>query len=212
MWTALGSSSTGSGAKVVHQSARKATTMEWCLWEALPDSERRALARASTIALALDERNGRLLVSFAACSGKGLEVTQGFLGQLQHQGMSSIELAACVQKGVRRICTLRQPHSGMNCSRRSTHLAAEAERRILKRIEMITADGAANEQVALKMLHPSSVRTSPVTLGKLPGLKLILRDKAHASRRLTERTFRRDTYLWQIFDLLVYSRIPSPGF
>ena len=53
----------------------------------------------------------------------------------------------------------------MNCSRRPTPLAAEAERRILKRIEMITADGAANEQVALKMLHPSSARTSPVKLG-----------------------------------------------
>ena len=206
VWQGLGSSSTGSSAKIVKQSLRKSTTMEWCLWEALRDSERLALSQASTIALAMDERKGRLLVSFAACSGKGLDVTTGFLGQLQHQGMNSVEVAACVRKAVRRLCTRRQPHPCMNRSRTKPTVVARAEHLILKRIEMITADGAANEQLALKLLHPMSARTSKVGVGKLPGLKLILRDKAHASRRLTERTFRSDPLLQQICDVVLFSK------
>ena len=218
VWQALGSSSTGSSAKIVNQSSRKATTMEWCLWEALRDSERLALAQASTIALAMDERKGRLLMSFAACSGKGLDVTTGFLGQLQHQGMNSVEVAGCVRKAVRRLCTRRRPHPGMNRSRAKPALAARAERLMLRRIEMITADGAANEQLALKLLHPMSARTlgpkrsaaqaqdPSAKVGKLPGLKLILRDKAHASRRLTERTFRADPVLQRICDVLLFNK------
>ena len=43
-------------------------------------------------------------------------------------------------------------------------------------------------------------------VGKLPGLKLILRDKAHASRRLTERTFRADPVLQRICDVLLFNK------
>ncbi len=180
MWKALGSSSTGSAAKVASHSQRKITTMEWCLWEALRDSERSALARASTIALAVDERKGRLLVSFSACSRKGLDVTTGFLAQLQHQGANSVDVAACVRKAVRRLCTRRRPHAGINRLRVKPTVAIRAERLILKRIELFTADGATNEQLALRLLHPKSARTSKVD--KLPGLKLVLRDKAAAHR------------------------------
>ena len=204
VWKALGSSSTGSMAKVAKQSARKTTTLEWCLWEALRDSERVALAQASTIALAVDERKGRLLLSFTACAPKGIDVTTGFLAQLQHQGANSVEVAACVRKAVRRLCTRRRPHPGINRLRTKPALVLQAERRILKRIEFFTADGAANEQLALRLLHPTSERTSKVD--KLPGLKLILRDKAHASRRLTQRTFQADPLLKQLMEALLFSK------
>ena len=60
IWHALAKSSTGSVSEAVQMSKRKATSMEWCIWEALRDSERDALASASTISLGVDERNGRL--------------------------------------------------------------------------------------------------------------------------------------------------------
>ena len=40
--------------------------MEWCLFEALRDEERDTMARYATISIAMDERNDRLLVTYAA--------------------------------------------------------------------------------------------------------------------------------------------------
>ena len=143
-------------------------------------------------------------LSFTACARKGLDVTTGFLAQLQHQGANSVKVAACVRKAVRRLCTRRRPHPGINRLRAKPKLVLQAERRILKRIELFTADGAANEQLAVRLLHPTSEQTSRVY--KLPGLKLILRDKAHASRRLTQRTFQADPLLKQLMEALLFNK------
>eukprot|EP00975_Prorocentrum_lima_P060693 12734985-Prorocentrum_lima.AAC.1 len=43
-------------------SRNKRTSMEWCLGEATRDAHRRFLANVSTIALSLDEREGRMLL------------------------------------------------------------------------------------------------------------------------------------------------------
>ena len=66
---------------------------------------------------------------------------------------------------------------------------------------MFTADGASNEQLAGKMLHPESLRGDLAL--KLPSLRLVIRDKAHATRRLTERTFACDTCLERIMQAVV---------
>ena len=68
------------------------------------------------------------------------------------------------------------------------------------RIDMFTADGAANEQLAARLLHPGSSRSN---CQKLPNLSMILRDKAHATRRLTERTFQADPNLDRIMQAVV---------
>ena len=65
---------------------------------------------------------------------------------------------------------------------------------ILDHVEMFSADGAANEQLAGRLLHPL-VQRSAQAVGKLKNLKMVLRDKAHAARRLTLRTFNVDPKL-----------------
>ena len=166
------------------------------------DSERDALAKASTIALGVDERNGRLLWSYTACSEKGLDVTVGFLAQLIIPQGTALDVAQSVRHVVRRLCTKRKPHANMNQVRTKPMWAVAAEANILQRIEFITADGAANEQLALRLLHPKSCRATDVE--KLPNLKLTLRDKAHATRRIAERTFKADPTLWRILDNLLF--------
>ena len=66
-------------------------------------------------------------------------------------------------------------------------------RRILERVEMFSADGAPNEQLAGRLLHTSVDRSSSAK--KLPNLKMVIRDKVHATRRLTQRTFKVDALL-----------------
>ncbi len=77
----------------------------------------------------------------------------------------------------------------------------KTEQHILKRIEMYSADGAANEQLAGRLLHPRVECSADVE--KLPALKMVIRDKAHASRRLTQITFKVDAELSSICDLLL---------
>ncbi len=66
-WRALGGRGRSSevpadGAK----SRRKRHTLEWCLWQATRDEERRFLALADSVSVAMDERNCRTLVTYAA--------------------------------------------------------------------------------------------------------------------------------------------------
>ena len=91
--------------------SRKRFTMEWCLLEALRDEERGKLARATTISIAMDERDNRLLVTYAAC--KGVEVVSRIWAQILDPGRRSEEVADCVEHAVRRLCTRRRPHAHM---------------------------------------------------------------------------------------------------
>ena len=186
-------------------SDRKRRTMEWCLSEAVRDADRAFLASASIISISMDERKGRLLVRFAACAGKGsVEVRVGVLGQLQAGGKNADELAQCVYTAVKRFCIRRRPAAGMNLVTRRATFHRGFYARILQRIEMFSADGASAEQIAARLLHPTSAREAAVK--KLPSLKMILRDKAHASRRITERTFCRDPQLARLANTLLFDK------
>ena len=179
--------------------------MEWCLSEAIRDADRAFMASASTISISMGERTGRPLIRFAACAGKcSVEVRVGVLGQLEAGGKNAEELAQCVYTAVRRFCIRRKPAAGMNQVTRPPTFHRRFYERILQRIEMFSADGASAEQIAGRLLHPTSARVAAVD--KLPSLKMILRDKAHASRRITERTFCRDPELALLANTLLFDK------
>ena len=72
-----------------------------------------------------------------------------------------------------RFCTRRALHPGLNAGRPRRARNLEAQVHILNTIEMFTADGASNEQLAGKMLHPDSLRGDLAL--KLPSLRLVIR-------------------------------------
>ena len=149
------------------------------------------LARSATISIAMDERNDRLLVTYAA--SKKTNVNSGVLAQIRSPGRTADEVAGCVAKAVQRFCTRRAPQKHTYKPKEPPRLVEAAARRVLQHVEMFSADGAANEQLAGRLLHPAVERAG--TADKLPNLKMILRDKAHAARRLTQRTFKVDPLL-----------------
>lgn len=201
LWDRLGRPST------FEAQSRKRSTMEWCLLEALRDEERGKLARATTISIAMDERDNRLLVTYAAC--KGVEVVSGILAQIRDPGRRSEEVADCVLHAVRRLCTRRQPHAHMYKPKEAPKQMGQTARRILGRVEMFSADGAANEQVAGRLLHPSVERGASGK--KLPNLKMVIRDKAHAARRLTQRTFKVDDKLADVQATMLFGEQAPNG-
>ena len=183
---------------------RKLRTLEWCLFEAIRDREHDFLQAARCMSIATDERNGRLLVKYAA-SNDNLDVQYGCLALLRDAGSNAHDIAAAVHRAVSSFCTRRAIHPALNTPRAQLNHCgqcnASLQKHILDRIEMFTADGAANEQLAAKMLHPASLRSS--LCQKLPNLRMILRDRAHATRRLTERTFQADSKLDRIMRVVV---------
>ncbi len=198
VWRALGG---GGRSRPTVMSPRKRNTIEWCLWQALRDTECSFLAAANTVSVAMDERHGRTLVTYAAC--KGREVSSGILAQFRDAGRSADEVAACVHKAVRRLCFARAPSASMNRKRRRPTFRKKTMQHVLRNIEMFSADGAFSEQLAGRLLHPRVERAGDVE--KLPRLKMIIRDKAHAARRLTQRTFRVDSELRAVLDILICS-------
>jgi hypothetical protein len=180
---------------------RKRRTLEWCLFEALRDRELTFLETATCISIALDERNGRLLLKYAAAN-RQLDVRSGCFALLRDAGATARDVASAVHQAVARFCTRRELHRGLNAGRNRPVPNLDTQEHIRQHIEMFTADGAANEQLAGRLLHPSSLRGGP-GVDKLPNLRLVLRDKAHATRRITERTFKADPVLDHILQVVV---------
>eukprot|EP00974_Lingulodinium_polyedra_P123540 11187130-Lingulodinium_polyedra.AAC.1 len=60
----------------------------------------------------MDERNDRLLVTYAAC--RGTTVSSGVLAQLRSPGRSADRTVVCVAAAARRFCTVRQPRPRVN--------------------------------------------------------------------------------------------------
>jgi hypothetical protein len=62
--------------------------------------------------------------------------------------------------------------------------------------EVFVADGAADEQMAGELLRPLAGNSDDQCLIQaLPNLKLVVMDRAHASRRILQRTWDKDEYL-----------------
>ena len=173
----------------------------------MQDEERAFLAKAKCISVAMDERKDRLLVTYAACWGTA--VRSGVLAQLRSPGRSAAMTAACVAAAARRLCTIRKPHPHMNKTRKAATIDSTTLQHILDHVEMFSADGAANEQVAGRLLHPLVQRASRQA-AKLKNLKMVLRDKAHACRRLLSRTVVVDPELKAINDIMLFGTLPSP--
>ena len=171
---------------------KRTNSMLWCLFEAVRDRELAFLKLSACISVSADERHGRLLIKYAAASPT-LDVRTGVLAQMRDSGMCAQEVAGAVHKAVARICTRRAIHKHLNKLLVTPRTHTDINKHIVDHIEMYAADGASSEQLAGKLLHPQSARGNAVT--KLPNLRVVLRDKAHASRRITERTFQTDPAL-----------------
>ena len=73
-------------------------------------------------------------------------------------------------------------------------------------VDMFAADGAADEQLASRMLHKCSARAA---LGHaLPNLSFVVRDKPHIARRLLQRSMPKDRFRQQTYgNIALVSRL-----
>ena len=186
----------------------KATAMAWCLYEAYRDEERDFLAKAICMSVAQDAstRGHMLLTRYVAC-GPTLERRCGVLRLAPEKVSGAVGLAEATRKAIRSMAYRRLPHSKQFKPRQPVEKLADLARHLEHITEVFVADGAADEQLAGRMLHPRSLRTSPTGQSlALPSLRLVVRDGAHAARRLLERTLPRDPYIKKLLTALVWSK------
>ena len=87
-----------------------------------------------------------------------IDIRVGCLALMRDAGAASCEVTAAVHGAVTRFCTRGMRHPGMNNMRRNSDPSEEIQEHIRHKIEIFTTDGAANEQLAGKLLHPTSLR------------------------------------------------------
>ena len=183
---------------------RKVTAMGRRLFEAIRDEERQFLRHSSVISVMQDARGNQVLTRYAACGRdeRTLEVRRGILC-MADPGTGALALVEAVKRGIDSFATKRARHRNMPPPRTAPRLDGRLVQRVRRRIEIFTADGAADEQLAGRLLAATQ-REDGAKL--FPRLRHILRDKPHASRRLLQRTWCQDDFLREVQDRWLFGR------
>ena len=150
--------------------AKTLRKMVFCLAEAVKHRHHRYFRDVQSITLLRDARKGRLHIRFVAVDSR-LQVRHGFLGAATGFGSGSAAIAKTTNLIVSDFATR---YAGMKVA----ELRQEVRRRVLDRTHMITVDAAADEIVASELMR-SGVDGAVLT----PNLRIVLRDKAHSTRR-----------------------------
>lgn len=163
---------------------KKLRRMRFCLAEAIACLQREHLSDA-VIGLARDERHGRLLIRFTACSPE-LVVRTGVLWQKQQCPGSGETITESSIEGIQKFCTsfygippkAKELQPDLSIQRQDRELVQH----MVKAIEVMKVDSAANELLSASIMQEDRrVRTD----GQEYHFKnmSIARDKAHGARR-----------------------------
>ena len=145
---------------------KKVTNMVKCLSQAMFEADRRFLARAGSIVLHMDVRALKLMIRFRAANSK-LEGRRGILGIVQLTRTTATVLQAALKQALRDLCT--GPFTG--------GFDEGIYKHIIKHIEVLDMDAASDEQCSAREIKKDL----------LTGVKAIMKDKAHGSRRVLSR-------------------------
>jgi len=181
----------------------KRRRMEWCMAEAKRKGDREFLQQATVASLMADARGGSLLVRLAA-SDVQLNTRAMTLGLKHHYGSANEDAQKAIMTVIADMSTSHRgaPPRGWGLPQPLAEYDANLAAHVAEIVEVFTADAASDEQLAGRELqHPSSGSPSP-----LPNLKLVIRDKAHASRRLLSRPWVVDVFLKTTLDTLLFKK------
>lgn len=156
---------------------RRVARMVFCLGEAILDRDRNFIEGNSTVAWFQDGRRCALLVTYRGANSK-LEVRSGVLG-ITLDASGSVHILKAMRTITEQFATPRfgvqQLHSKFVPSLQTT-----IQDSLRKSVVLWCADAASDEQRAVRLSE--SIETQSL----FPSLKIVLRDRTHASARLVE--------------------------
>ncbi|CAK0809178.1 unnamed protein product [Prorocentrum cordatum] len=172
-----------------------------CLKEALCADDREALKPARAISLFRDERKGRLAVRYRAVN-QNLDEFSGTLGQERDFGTGATKIMESTFRIIERMCT-KFSDSPRLC-RATPASMPSLMAHVRESVMCITVDSAGDELLASEMMCNQSLAQTERAL--TPNLKFVLRDSAHASRRIISRPWNADPYLRDVAMMMAQGR------
>ncbi len=165
-------------------SKSKTKEMQQCIIQAKLRVEHAWLRKIETLALFRDESHGYLLIRAMGCDAQ--LVSKAFLlGISKDIGGSAFDITQETAAIIERYAATDQD-------------LANAMR---QKIEAVCVDSAFNEVKSARLM-----KTCPRGHPAAPNLKCIVRDRAHASRRVVSRPWRADPFLSDLVDTFIMSR------
>ena len=183
--------------------AKKLRAMTWCLAEAKRNEFRKFLRNAACSTLVQDGRKNRLFVRIKTCDSS-LQIRHGNVGLVRGTGGGHKRLAEKTVGALIDFCTpgLGAPSMGTgNKVPPRPDCDAHLLERLTNSIKFYFSDAASDEQLAGHALMEEAGDDA-----LLPSLKLVGRDKTHASRRVLTRPWRADTYLSDCYDTVLMNK------
>ena len=181
--------------------------MAWCILEAIKERDQAAIKSAASVSLFRDERAGRLLILYRAVA-PNMTLTSGTLGQERDFGTGAANLTAATERIMTRLCTrrLNPPVDGSAGVFKSEadQLLKPLLQHLRKSVICLAVDSASDELLSAEMMRSSVLSPSQRTL--TPNLRFVLRDKAHASRRVVSRPWAADPYVKDVANMFAHSR------
>ena len=169
---------------------RKHRRILWCLQQALKQRDMNIIKSSAAISLFRDERKGRLLVRFR-CVGHDLSEFSGTLGQARGFGTGAAAITNATEQIMVRACTeLHGPPQGAKCT---PALKQEILEHLKARVLCLTVDSASDELLSAEMMRSTALSAAARAL--TPGLRFVIRDKAHSARRVVSRPWAADPFI-----------------
>ena len=176
----------------------KIRKMRWCLAEAARTLDRRFLKTAASVTLFQDGRHGKLLVRFKGSNGQ-LVTRRGVLGVIEVHGDAYAIRDATVAVTKRSMTSMH----GAPFLALSGKFHDDEYDHLVRIIEFFVSDAAGDEQKAGRILRDGFKHLEPA----LPSLKIVVRDRAHASRRIISRGWAADPFLKMVLDMLLNNKM-----
>ena len=173
--------------------SKKQFKLAWCLYQAMKVKDLAALRKYSMICLFRDERKTRVAVSARLISAD-LETRCVSLGAKRELGTGAREITTGTYNIIKDACTLYDtPGRNVGVLNHSPVVHWRVLNHIRQKIRAICVDSASDELLSCEMMRSATLMGPNVAL--CPKLSMVLRDKAHASRRITSRPWIADPYL-----------------
>ena len=170
----------------------------YCLHEAMRALDQRTFKPGHPMTLFRDERKGRIAIRFRTCDSD-LNVRCGTLGQGRDEGTGAQNLVKATAQVMRCACTrFAKPPSSLARKYKlpKPKFKPKAYEALRNNIITMVVDAAGDELLASEMMRSADLAHSTRTL--TPNLLHVIRDKAHASRRLLSRPWAADPVLTEM--------------
>jgi hypothetical protein len=213
---------------------KKKKKMKFCIAESSREMDREAFSDARATTLMQDVRKAKLLIRFKTSFRRAgqLKTRRGILGQVSVPQGGAIKLREATMQALQQACTpgLHAPAAGKRrddagdgdggggaedgCGRGRGGARDDGRfrfrmdrkmfRKLKKSIHFYCADAASEEQAAGKILRDGFLPEQLPAL--LDALLLVIKDRPHATRRITRRCWWKDPVLNAVLQICVWDR------